>query len=219
MLRVQLIDASSHHLTFHESFLISDNSWQKGARGHPLIQADERRMSSIIWRGFTCHGISVFGRGVFKDKPGVTNYAGQHRDGYACGLGVATMSSDWKVYAEHGPDGQYDGRHLSRHVRGITFYGLYERGEVKDSAAVFADGTCWYNDKVCAPDDPRFLALIAQIAPVEVCPAAPAPNRHRPPLANKNRPMHRPARFAPAGARDRRGHRGASHAARPPWWL
>ena len=50
-------------------------------------------MSSIIKEGAAFHGISVFGRGVFTDESerGYT-YTGQHRDGYACGLGVATWS-------------------------------------------------------------------------------------------------------------------------------
>jgi hypothetical protein len=184
---------------------------------------DEHRMSSIIRDGRTHPGISVFGRGVFtgsifggsvtyagqNDKYGRT-YAGQCRDGYACGLGVATDSDGRKVYAEHGPDGQFDGRCLVRWDDGLTGYRLFERGEGKDSAYVFADGRCKYNREACAPDDPRLLALIAQVGPVEVRPAAPAPHPpspcHSPP---SNRPMDRPARFAPAGAGGRRGHRGA----------
>ena len=72
-------------------------------------------MSSIIREGDTFHGISVFGRGVFTDDAdehvnGTMIYAGQHRDGYACGLGVLTNSFGWKEYAEHGPDGECDGR-------------------------------------------------------------------------------------------------------------
>jgi hypothetical protein len=122
-------------------------------------------MSSIIQNGHTYHGISIGGRGVFK-KQGCT-YAGQHRGGYACGLGVLTSSNGWKIYAEHGPDGKCDGRCLGRYVSGTTTYRLFERGEQKDSALVFADGR-WYNGVACAPDDPRLLALIAQVAPVEV---------------------------------------------------
>ncbi len=166
-------------------------------------------MSSIIRDGDTFQGISVFGRGVFKDKNGYT-YAGQIRDGHACGLGVLTWSNGNKEYAEHGPDGKYDGRRLDRYVDGHTFYRLFERGERKEYAHVYARGFCWYNGVDCAPDDPRLLALIAQVAPVEVRPAAPAP---RPPIDRpsppSNRPMARPARFAPAGAGGRRGHRGA----------
>jgi hypothetical protein len=147
---------------------------------------DERRMSSIIRRGNTCHGISVCGRGVFTTKYGPnkfrSTYAGQHRDGYACGLGVATWPSGDKVYAEYGPDGEYDGRNSFRNTDGDTEYRLYERGEWKEQAAVFANGSCSCNYDDCAPDDPRLLALIAQVAPVEVHPAAQAPpTRHSDP--------------------------------------
>jgi hypothetical protein len=168
-------------------------------------------MSSIIRDGDTYHGISVFGRGVFTDdKYGGRTYAGQCRDGYACGLGVLTYSDGTKVYAEHGPDGKCDGRCLRRWTDVHTGYLLFERGERKEYARVFVDGDCTYNGEFCAPDDPRLLALIAQVAPVEVRRAAPALH---PPLAPhsplSNRPMDRPARFSPAGAGDRRGHRGA----------
>ena len=166
-------------------------------------------MSSIIRDGDTFHGISVFGRGVLTNN-GHT-YAGQIRDGYACGLGVLTnLFGGTKTYAEHGPDGKCDGRYLYRYARGHIDYSLFERGKQKDSAYVYADGTCMYNDVACAPDDLRLLALIAQVAPVEVRPAAPT---HLLPLAAhsppSDRPMDRPARFAPAGAGGRRGHRGA----------
>ena len=144
-------------------------------------------MSSIIRDGDTFHGISVFGRGVFTDDKYGMTYAGQCRDGYACGLGVLTLSTGTKEYAEHGPDGEYDGRYLGHFPAGYTVYGLYERGKMTDSAWVFANGSSLYNDVACAPDDSRLLALIAQVAPVEVLvrPAAPGPTRHRPPLASK----------------------------------
>ena len=112
-------------------------------------------------------------------------YAGQCRDGSACGLGVVTDSYGSKFYAEHGPDGKYDGRCLGRFSHGDTGYRLYERGEAKDSATVSADGRCVYNFVVCAPDDPRLLALIAQVLPVEVHPATQPPTRDRSPLAPK----------------------------------
>jgi hypothetical protein len=148
-------------------------------------------MSSIIMEGDTFHGISVFGRGVFTDEYGRWTYAGQHRDGYACGLGVVTWSDGHKEYAEYGPDGRYDGRHLGRTADGDIDYRLCEGGEEKDSAYVYANGSCEYNNVACVPDDPRLLALIAQVAPVEVRPAAPAAiARHSPP---SNRPMD----FAP----------------------
>ncbi len=145
-------------------------------------------MSSIIRRGDTYHGISVFGRGVFaSDTYGRRTYAGQCKDGHACGLGVVTLPSGLKVYAEHGPDGQYDGRHLDRDAE-ATYYVLFECGKQKEYAGVSADGDCNYNGEDCAPDDPRLLALIAQVAPVEVRPAAPAP---RPPLARHSPPCPR----------------------------
>ena len=158
--------------------------------------------------GVAYHGISVVGRGVFTRENGST-YAGQHAGGYVLGLGVTTWSSGYKVYAEHGPDGLYHGRCLGRVSDEHTGYWLYERGKSRDSAHVFADGRCWYNDVACAPDDPRLLVLIAQLAPVEVRPAAPAPYPPtRPPLAPKQSSMDRPARFVPTGAGGRRGHRG-----------
>jgi hypothetical protein len=132
-------------------------------------------MSSIIWRGDTFHGISVDGRGVFTGEYART-YAGQHRDGYACGLGVNKWSCGHKDYAEHGPDGKYDGRCLFRYAYGHTVYELYERGKVTDFALVSADSRCNYNGEDCAPDDPRLLALIAHVTPVEVRPAALAPD-------------------------------------------
>jgi hypothetical protein len=164
-------------------------------------------MSSIIQNGDTVHGISVDCRGVFtNDKHGKT-YAGQCKDGYACGLGVVTYSSGDKEYAEHGPDGKYDGWLLYRWTDGGTEYSLYERGKRKDWAVVLADGRCSYNGVVCAPDDPRLLVLIAQVAPVEVRPAAPAPH---PPLRPQAivRSISRLV-FSPAGAREGHGHRGA----------
>jgi hypothetical protein len=168
-------------------------------------------MSSIIRRGDTYHGISVESRGVFTNDEHGGTYAGQCRDGYACGLGVLTWSDGAKYYAEYGPDGEYDGRRLVRTDDGYTFYYLYERGEQKDSALVSAEGICEYNGEDCAPDDPRLLALIAQVAPVEVRPAAPDPH---PPSARHSDPTQSSdgsaGSFLPsAGAGGCRGHRGA----------
>jgi hypothetical protein len=162
----------------------------------------------------TYHGISVESRGVFKYEYCGWTYAGQCKDGYACGLGVVTLFSGYKAYAEYGPDGQYDGRYLERIADGggDTFYSLYERGKEKAYAHVYADGTCMCNYVACAPDDPRLLALVALVAPVEVRPAAPA--RH-PPSARHSPPKQSSDGSAgsvlpPAGAREDRGHRGAS---------
>ncbi len=176
-------------------------------------------MSSIIRDGDTFHGISVFGRGVFTDDTYDT-YAGQCKDGHACGLGVTTRSNGTKIYAEHGPDGQFDGRCLHRWADGDTWYRLCERGKRKESTYVHADGTCMYNGVACAPDDPRLLALIAQVAPVEVRPAP------YPPLATRQPTRHQaivrwigrlvlpPQALAAAVATEVH-----PHSARRRWWL
>jgi hypothetical protein len=168
-------------------------------------------MSSIIRTGDTYHGISLDGRGVFKATIGRT-YAGQCKGGYACGLGVATLSNGTKYYAEHGPDGQHVGRYLYRTDDGGTGYRLYERCKLKAHAVVYADGTCWYNGNACAPDDPRFLAMIAQVAPVEVRRAAPAPQPAT--RTPSNRPMDKPARFAPQALAKATATEVHAHAAR-----
>jgi hypothetical protein len=164
---------------------------------------DRCRMSSIIRDGDAFHGISVDGRGVFTDDEDDTmTYAGQHRDGYACGLGVLTYSDGDKEYAEYGPDGKYDGRCLDRWAGGTSIYRLIERGKSKEYVVVYAGGRCTYNGEDCAPDDPRLLALIAQVAPVEVRPAARAPHL---PLAPE------PSSDGSAGSFCRRRR------SRPPW--
>jgi hypothetical protein len=140
-------------------------------------------MSSILQDGDAYHGISVFGRGVFTNdnEDGRLTYAGQIRDGHACGLGVLTYSDGSKEYAEHAPDGECDGRCFIREANGGTGYRLLERGLPNEDARVYAGGRCMYNYEACAPDDPRLLALVALVAPVEVRPTARAP---RPPLAS-----------------------------------
>ena len=133
-------------------------------------------MPSIITNGRTFHGRSVRRLGVFNNNRIGRTYAGQHNDGYACGLAVTTWWSDGhKEYAEFGPDGNEHGRYLDRLAHGATNYCMQECGERKDYAYVSASGRCCeYNGVACAPDDPRFLALIEQVAPVEVRPAAAA---------------------------------------------
>jgi hypothetical protein len=125
----------------------------------------------------------------------------------------------WSNVYEHSPDGEYDGRRLGRSAYGDTHYDLYERGEWKENARVSASGRCTYNGVDCAPDDLRLLALIAQVAPVEVRPAAPAPTRHRCPLAPKQSSDGSAGSFCPpqalAAAVAAEVH---PHAARRPWW-
>ena len=179
-------------------------------------------MSSIIKIGHTYHGISVFGRGVFNnDMYGGMTYAGQHRGGHACGLGVATYFNGTKVYAERGPDGKFDGRWLQRNAHMSIWYRLYERGKENAYARVYANGDCQYNRVACAPDDPRLLALIALVAPVEVRPAARAPHPLiASPLATKPSSDGSAGSFFPpqalAAAVATEVH---THSARRRWWL
>jgi hypothetical protein len=183
---------------------------------------DRCRMSSIIRAGDTYHGISVIGRGVFtNDKYGRRTHAGQHKDGYACGLSVATSSDGSKVYAEHGPDGKCVGRYLDRSAHGDTYYSLFERGEQKDFAYVSANGTYMYNYVACAPDDPRLLALIAQVAPVEVRPAAPArhPPSARPPATKPSSDGSAGSFFPPQALAAAVATEVHTHSARRRWWL
>jgi hypothetical protein len=133
---------------------------------------------------------------------------------------VLTWSNGSKEYAEHGSDGKYDGRNLFRRAGGHTFYRLFERGDSKDYAYVYANGRCYHNGEFCAPDDPRLLALIAQITPVEVRHAAPAEAPDPPSLADSppsNRPMRRfvlpPQALAKTVATEVH-----PHAARRRWW-
>jgi len=112
--------------------------------------------------GDAFQGISVGDRGVFTAH-GET-YAGQFRDGYACGLGVLDLDGS-KIYAEHGPDGT-SGRYLELDAEGVVAYIRFECGET-DQAVVFLGGECDYNGELCDLRDPRVLALIAQVAPVE----------------------------------------------------
>ncbi len=77
---------------------------------------------------------------------------------------------------------------MRRWADGDTDYILFKHRKPKEGARVNADGDCNYNYVACAPDDPRLLALIAHVAPVEVRPAAPAPH---PPLAPHSPPCPR----------------------------
>lgn len=128
---------------------------------------------SIVRNGYTFRGIGVVDRGVFTDRAGET-YAGQINGGLACGLGV-TVGTGSTIYAQHGPDGKFDGWYLDKSASGMfTGYIVFERGVRKQQAWVWADGECDYNDEECAPYDPRLLALIAHVGPVEALASAAA---------------------------------------------
>ena len=128
---------------------------------------------SIVRNGYTFRGTVVVDRGVFTDRSGET-YAGSIQDGFACGLGVTACSGSI-IYAEHGPDGKFDGRYLDKSTSGMfTGYVVFERGARKQQAWLWADGECHYNDEECAPDDPRLLALIEHVGPVKALASAAA---------------------------------------------
>ena len=128
---------------------------------------------SIVRHGYTLRGIGVVDRGVFTDRAGET-YAGQIKDGFACGVGVTGCTGS-KIYAEHGPDGEFDGRYMDKSSSGMfTGYVVFERGARKQQAWVWADGECHYNDEECAVYDPRLLALIAHVDPVQALASAAA---------------------------------------------
>jgi hypothetical protein len=83
---------------------------------------------SIVRNGYTFRGTVVVDRGVFTDRSGET-YAGHIKDGFACGLGVTACSGSI-IYAEHGPDGKFDGRYVDQSTGGMfTGYVVFERGE------------------------------------------------------------------------------------------
>ncbi len=79
------------------------------------------------------------------------------------------------LYSEDGPDGRY----VQRDSSGVAGYFLFTRGVFVDQGWVFTNGECEYNNKVCAPDDPRLLALIARVAPVEALASAVAKEAER----------------------------------------
>jgi hypothetical protein len=128
---------------------------------------------SIVRNGYTFRGTGVVDRGLFTDRSGET-YAGQIKDGFACGLGVTACSGSI-IYAEHGPDGKFDGRYLDKSTSGMfTGYVVFERGVRKQQAWLWADGECHYNDEECALYDPRLLALIEHVGPVQALASAAA---------------------------------------------
>jgi hypothetical protein len=157
-------------------YLVSDETKRKKkekerAQTQKKTKGGAMAPSSIIRNGYTFRGIGVLGRGVFTDRAGddCEKYAGQIKEGFACGLGVLDFGQApcSKLYAEHGPDGKEDGRSLFRYATRDTVYVLRERGRIRCYAELLCDGRLRYNGSDCAPDDPRALALMEQVAPVE----------------------------------------------------
>lgn len=133
--------------------------------------ADALAPSSIKINDVPYHGIGVCDCGVFTAYG--STYAGQIRDGYACGLGVLDHGGGYKIYAEYGPYGKQDGRHLDRY-EGAAGYIMFDRCMQKEEGFVYSD-ECVYNDESrCAPDDPRLIALVEKVSPVEALASAAA---------------------------------------------
>ena len=172
-------------------------------------------MTSIPYGRDTLHGFSVAGRGVFLCEEGfncVRVYAGQNPSRFAYALGVLTNPVAYgigygKIYAELDFDGKYHGRNM-REYKPRRICALYDRGNMKDSVALLTNGKCVYNHEVCARDDPRLLAFLKLVAPVEVLPATAAlyPSSPNPRLRAIVEDL--PARFPPAGSRDGCRQRG-----------
>jgi hypothetical protein len=78
----------------------------------------------------TTHGVTVEGRGVFRLHAPHARlcYVGQCRDGRACGLGVFTTQGRTE-YAGHGPDGHFDGPHLTVSDSGTREFRMFREGK------------------------------------------------------------------------------------------
>ena len=178
----------------------------------------DENVTSVLCDGDVFHGFTVNRLGVFIDEdnftgtPVVKKFAGRivkHGRYDVPRLGVLTLSQrsgNSYNFFERGPFGVLDGR-VVRALSDRTVYCLYESGNMKASAVVHASGRCTYNDEICAPHHPPFLAIIAQVGPVEVRPATAAPS---PGLATLSRRSNRGFALGlpPAGARDSCRQRG-----------
>lgn len=108
-------------------------------------------------------------------------------------LGVLTSHINTEYaeheYAEHGPDGHFDGPHLALSAWGTRDFRVFRHGEEIEYSSVRPGGSwtgCTYKYVACAPDDPRLLALIAQVAPVDVRSASTAPSPVLATLSRRN---------------------------------
>ena len=148
-------------------------------------------MSSIQILGVTYHGPADGDYGVFTDPKNGRVFAGSHANGRGR-VGVYTCPRQGKGFVECDADGKEHGRHLVCFADGYTEYWLYEHGNRKDYAVLFADGRCEYNGKDCSADFPAFVKLKAKVLPIKARPIAHSrriphsphihPVPHRPPI-------------------------------------
>jgi hypothetical protein len=177
-------------------------------------------MSSIQILGVTYHGPADGDYGVFTDPKNGRVFAGSHANGRGR-VGVYTCPRQGKGFVECDADGKEHGRHLVCFADGYTEYWLYEHGNRKDYAVLFADGRCEYNGKDCSADFPAFVKLKAKVLPIKarprahsrqscICPTHP-PTRSpqiRPSAifcTRRSSPRPTPPRCAPAAAADPHG--------------
>jgi hypothetical protein len=132
-------------------------------------------MTEINALGSTYVGTTEGDHGVFSDISNGTVYAGQIADGSACvGVGTSTDGTTW--FVECDADGESHGRELTCRADGDTVYRRWEHGSCKEYALLDADGTCWYDNKVCRADYAPFVALRAMVVPIKARPRTSAPH-------------------------------------------
>jgi hypothetical protein len=147
-------------------------------RPQDSIVNSSRSMTEINAFGTTYVGTAEGDHGVFTDSSDGDVYEGQIAGGSAC-VGVATRTDGTTYFAECDADGKVHGRWLYCYAGGHTRYRLCEHGSRKEHAALFANGTCVYNDKACRADYAPFVALQAMVLPIKARPPLVAP---QPPL-------------------------------------
>ncbi len=153
-------------------------------------------MTEIKFQGSTYRGTAEGDHGVFTRHSGGFVYAGKIANGAAC-VGVATWFIGTTFFAECDADGKNHGRALVCAAGGDTEYVRFEHGNVKERAALLADGTCTYDNKVCRADYAPFVALRAMVVPIKA----------RPPPVPPQPPFFMPHAFRPQPPPASRSHR------------
>jgi hypothetical protein len=95
-------------------------------------------------------------------------------------VGVRTNTSGDTTFVECDADGDPHGRRLECRAGGDTVYTRYEYGSIKESAVLYANGTCEYYDYEArradyAPRSAPFVALQAMVVPIKARPSTSAP--------------------------------------------
>jgi hypothetical protein len=130
-------------------------------------------MTKIKFNRWTFVGTAEGDHGVFTHSGGDV-FAGQIAGGSAR-VGVATGTNGSTVFVECDADGKSHGRWLGCNAGGFTRYRRCEHGSQKESAFLYADGTCEYNGEACRADYAPFAALQAMVVPIKARPRTSAP--------------------------------------------